>query len=202
MKKNSAPLYTAILIGGKSRRMGRPKHLICTDSKTWLERTVTLLTPIVDKIVVIGAGELPLSCAALPRLPDIAETGGPLAGILAAMRSAPQADWLVFACDMPAITAESVRWLLQQEKKAPAAWGVVPRLDAAKEFYEPLFALYKAPALALFEELLQQGKCRISLVAESPQIATPLVPPALHKAWNNINTPKELDIFITEQQDG
>ncbi len=200
MKKNTVPLYTAILIGGKSRRMGRPKHLICTASKTWLERTVTLLTPIVDKIVVIGAGELPPSCAALSRLSDITETDGPLAGILAAMRSAPQADWLVFACDMPAITIESVHWLLQERESS--VWGVVPRLDAAKEFYEPLFALYKAPALVLFEELLQQGQTKVNLVAKNSQIATPLVPPTLHKAWNNINTPKELDIFIAEQQDG
>ncbi len=198
--KNTPPLYAAILIGGKSRRMGRPKHLICTDSTTWLERTVALLESVCDSIVIIGAGALPPACTALPRVPDIEETDGPLAGILAAMRSAPQADWLVFACDMPAITAESVHWLLQAGEGLSS--GVVPRLDATQEFYEPLFALYKSSARMLFETLLQQGKTKIGLVADNPQIQTPLVPPALHKAWENINTPGELNSFLAEQKNG
>ncbi len=199
--KNTPPLYAAILIGGKSRRMGRPKHLICTDSTTWLERTVALLESVCDNIVIIGAGELPPACTALPRVPDIEETDGPLAGVLAAMRFAPEADWLVFACDMPAITAESVLWLVQEGKEG-TSWGVVPRLDAAQKFYEPLFALYKSPARTLFETLLQQGKTKIGLVADNPQIQTPLVPPALHRAWENINTPGELNSFLVEQENG
>ncbi len=192
-------MNAAILIGGKSRRMGRPKHLISTadSSFTWLERTITLLEPFSDKVVLVGAGEIPHSCSGFTRLPDIAGVRGPLAGILAAMRSAPDADWLIIACDMPAISAASVEWLLQG--KASSAWGVVPRIDITYGFYEPLFALYKSAALALFEELLQKGETKISLVATSPQIDTPQIPVCLRRAWENINTPDELHIFMTEK---
>ncbi len=194
--KEESPLYAAVLIGGKSQRMGRPKHLICTEAETWLERTVRILEPLVERIVLVGTGDLPPSCVSLYRLPDITAAEGPLAGVVAAMRYAPAADWLVIACDMPAITVDSIHWLLQS--RASSAWGVVPRLDAAKPFYEPLFALYKAAALTLFEALLRQGETKIGCIARAPEIATPLVPPALHNAWKNINTPKDLEIFIRD----
>lgn len=193
LSMSASPIYAAILIGGKSRRMGRPKHLLKTDSKTWLERTVHLLSSQVDRTVLVGEGELPFSSTSLPRLFDVDGIGGPLAGILAAMRSAPEADWLILACDMPAVTEASVHWLLGG--RSEHWWGRVPRLEKETKFCEPLFALYNAPARQLFEALLQQGKRKISLVADHPKIETPCVPDILRSSWQNINTPEELLVF-------
>jgi glutamate dehydrogenase (NADP+)/cyclic pyranopterin phosphate synthase/molybdopterin-guanine dinucleotide biosynthesis protein A len=195
------PLKAAILIGGRSRRMGRPKHLLSIDERTlratWLERTVKLVTPLVLETVLLGQGEVPSSCAHLRRISDVEGISGPLAGILAVMRSEPETDWLVLACDMPAVSTEALRWVLEQ--RSAENRGVVPRLSA-KNWYEPLFALYTHRALDLFETLYAGGDGRIGRVARHPEIANPIVPQILRGAWRNVNTPEELQLFYSERR--
>jgi len=70
-----------VLIGGSSRRMARPKHLLSLDGKLLLDRAVEALAPVVDEVVLLGAGELPASQAGRARLPDPPGTTGPLAGL-------------------------------------------------------------------------------------------------------------------------
>ena len=40
MPADNGPVWGCVLIGGRSRRMGRPKHLIEAGGCSWLERTV------------------------------------------------------------------------------------------------------------------------------------------------------------------
>lgn len=188
------PVWACVLIGGRSSRMGRPKHLIEMEKMpgfiTWLEHTVGLLQPLVGThIALSGSGLVPGSLAGLPRLPDIPETGGPLTGILAAMRWQPAVSWLLVACDMPDITAEAVNWLLAQRR--PGCWGTVPRLHE-DGYVEPLLAHYDYRCGQLFERLLASGSLRIGRVAREGKVETPLIPPSLRSSWHNINTPQEL----------
>jgi len=195
-------LKAAILIGGRSRRMGRPKHLLTVDERTlratWLEHTVEIVHPLVAETVLLGQGEVPSCCATLRRISDIEGISGPLAGILAAMRSEPETDWLVLACDMPAISTEAVRWVLEQGTVENR--GVVPRLSA-RNWYEPLFALYNYRSLELFEALYAAEGGRIGRVARHPEIANPIVPRELRVAWRNVNTPEELQLFYSERRE-
>ncbi|MCF8056638.1 MAG: molybdenum cofactor guanylyltransferase [Desulfocapsa sp.] len=189
-----APLRACLLIGGRSSRMGRPKHLIRGENGlTWLENTVKLLTPFTEQIVLSGAGEVPASLDFLMRLPDVPEVQGPLTGILAAMRWRPDACWLLLACDMPNITAEALEWLLATRR--PDSWGTVPRLRD-DGFLEPLLALYEPQAKEYFEKLCCSGSFRISMVARRSKIHTPVVPQSLSRAWSNINTPDELSLSL------
>jgi molybdopterin-guanine dinucleotide biosynthesis protein MobB len=188
------PVWACILIGGRSSRMGRPKHLIETqtsmDKRTWLEHTVGLLQPLIgDNIALSGAGLVPESLHHLPRLPDIPEASGPLTGILAAMRWQPWVSWLLIACDMPDISSGAVTWLLSQRR--PGSWGTVPRLHEDGHV-EPLLAHYDYRCGVLFERLLASGSLRIGQVARQGKIDSPLIPPLLRPSWRNINTPEEL----------
>jgi len=190
------PVWACVLIGGRSSRMGRPKHLIAKqeirDSATWLEHTVGLLQPLIgDHIVLSGGGLVPESLSCLPRLPDIPEVCGPLTGILAAMRWQPDVSWLLVACDMPDISSEAVSWLLSQRR--PGCWGTVPRLHE-DGYVEPLLAHYDYRCGPLFERLRASGSLRMSLIARQGGIESPLVPPALRSSWHNINTPEELAV--------
>ncbi len=183
-------LNACLLIGGRSSRMGRPKHLIKGDNGlTWIENSVALLTPFVDEIVLSGAGDIPSSLASLRRLPDVDGVEGPLTGILAAMRWNPDSCWLLIACDMPNISAAAVKWLLAT--RGGNSWGTVPRLHD-DGFVEPLLALYEPQARQYFEELCSSGVLRISMVARRSRISTPVVPKELARSWSNINTPDEL----------
>ncbi|AGF78689.1 molybdopterin-guanine dinucleotide biosynthesis protein A [Desulfocapsa sulfexigens DSM 10523] len=188
--QQEAPIRACLLIGGRSSRMGRPKHLITgVNGRTWVENTVDLLQPFTSKIVLSGRGEVPESLAALTRIPDVPGVQGPLTGILAAMRWRPDSCWLLLACDMPNITTESLEWLIAS--RSPDSFGTVPRLQE-NGFVEPLLALYEPQAKDYFEELCSSGVLRISMVARRAKIATPVIPPSLCGAWSNINTPDEL----------
>lgn len=184
------PIWGCILIGGRSSRMGRPKHLIEGENKTtWLERTTDILRPMVDGLVVSGAGLLPEKLDDMVRLADIPGVVGPLTGILAASRWQPMATWLLVACDMPHITPEAVHWLLSGRRAG--CWGRVPRL-AENRYCEPLFAWYDFRAAQLFEEQLFDGNLRIGGAASHSKIDNPVIPESLRPGWQNINTPDQL----------
>lgn len=184
------PIWACILIGGKSSRMGQPKHLIEDEHNlTWLERTTNILRPLVDGVVVSGSGLLPDKLTGIVRLADIPDVVGPLTGVLAAMRWQPLVTWMFVACDMPHITPEAIQWLLS--KRRSGCWGRVPRL-AGNKHCEPLLAWYDFRAAQLFEEQNYSGNMRIGGVASHLKIDNPIIPDALAYGWQNINTPEQL----------
>jgi len=190
IRQRKVPLRACILIGGRSSRMGRPKHLIKgRNGLTWIENSVSLLRPFTQDIVLSGAGDVPDVLSSLTRIPDVPDVQGPLTGILAAMRWHPDSCWLLLACDMPNISPEALEWLLSN--RTPDSWGTVPRLKE-DGFVEPLLAVYEPRAREYFEELRSSGCLRISMVARRSKIATPVVPEKLCQAWSNINTSEEL----------
>lgn len=189
-KQNSGVIRACLLIGGRSSRMGQPKHLIRgKNGQTWVEHTVDLLNPFVDEVVLSGKGDVPETVTHLTRIPDLPEVAGPLTGILSAMRWQPDSCWLLIACDMPNITKEALVWLLAS--RTPDSHGTVPRLHD-DGFVEPLLALYEPEARGYFEELAASQIFRISKVAKQIKILTPVVPEHIAESWRNINTPEQL----------
>ena len=182
-------LYACILIGGKSTRMGQPKHLLQEGGISWLEHTVTTISPFVDRVVLAGAGEIPEQLAHLKRLHDLPGLGGPLAGILAAFRWSPSASFIVLACDMPRVSAQAINWLLLQVKNGVKA--VFPCLQDSQQV-EPLFAYYGWQCKDLLEDLAKSGKWGLHGLKHKSGIFTPQLPRDLRQAWCNINTPSEL----------
>ena len=184
------PLWGCLLIGGKSSRMGQPKHLLpLADGRVWLERTVALLRRRVVGLTLVGAGQIPANLTAWPRLEDAVGGQGPLAGIIAAFRHQPEASWLVVACDMPLITERALDWLLAERR--PGDWAVMPRLSGNARS-QPLFSWYGPECRPLLEQRLAWGKMCLHELAAHPAIRSPLVPEALVGNWRNINTPDEL----------
>lgn len=189
-KNESFGIRACLLIGGKSSRMGHPKHLIKGENdQTWLEQTVELLTPFVDAIVLSGKGVVPANLSHLERVADLPHVQGPLTGILAAMRKYKDSCWLLIACDMPNISKDALEWLLATRSSKYS--GTVPRLQE-DGFVEPLLALYEKEAREYFEQLAKTGFFCISRVAVQPAIFTPVVPEHIAESWRNINTPEEL----------
>lgn len=183
-------VWACVLIGGRSSRMGRPKHLIREDNgTTWLERTTDILRPLVDGLVVSGAGLLPEKLSSITRLADVPGVAGPLTGVLAASRWQPMVTWLLVACDMPHISTEAVQWLLSGRKSG--CWGRVPSLGE-KDHREPLFAWYDFRAAHLFENQLYSGNLRIGGAAAHPKIENPVIPESIRYAWQNFNSPEQI----------
>jgi molybdopterin-guanine dinucleotide biosynthesis protein A len=202
VRPEEAPVWGCVLIGGRSRRMGAPKHLLRQDGQSWIERTTAILRRKVEQVVIAGAGDLPASLAQTLRVDDAPELAGPLAGILAAFRAYPQVSWLVAACDLPDMQEEALQWLLDCRRPGMAA--IMPEL-AGDGRIEPLLAYYDQSCRRLLEELAAGGHRRMSRLQAAAGVWTPRPPAHLQSSWRNVNTPEDLgDAFaaLSPHQEG
>ncbi len=184
------PVWGCVLIGGRSSRMGRPKHLLPgSDGRTWLEHAVERLRPFVAQCVISGGGVLPEPCRDLKRIADLEGVAGPLAGIGAALRHRAWTSLLVLACDMPDVSAPAISWLLEQRR--PGTVAVIP-INPLSYQSEPLFAWYDFRCLPLLDEMLAGGIRRINSLRGRPGVHQPRIPAALCAAWRNVNRAEDL----------
>jgi molybdopterin-guanine dinucleotide biosynthesis protein MobB len=181
-------LLAGILIGGNATRMGSPKQLLTFRGQTLVEGVRSALEPHVDQIVLLGAGDCPQAVADAPRLPDVAAVRGPLAGMLAALRWAPRAAWIVAACDLPLANPDAVAWLKAQRQ--PGRWAILPQVS--ERGIEPLLALYEPQARPLLEDVVARGRAGPRLISHHHAVVSPSPPSELTGAWFNVNTPQDL----------
>ena len=184
------PVMGAILIGGRSSRMGYPKHLIkAGDGRSWLEHMTAVLSPFVSEVILSGRGDIPQSLTHLKRVADLAGVEGPMTGLAAVMRDQPFASWLILACDMPQISQQAIRWLLGQRQVKSLA--VLPKnLESGR--IEPLFSWYDYRCRPLVDSYLDKGGRKISELWKNRLVSTPIIPDHLSGCWRNVNRPEEL----------
>ncbi len=182
------PLLAGILVGGRSRRMGFPKQMIEIEGAPMAVRIAVGLEQVADDVVLLGGGEAPASLGGRTRLPDARDSGGPMAGLLSALRWAPCAAWIIASCDLPRVNASAIRWLAGQRR--PGRWAVMPTLEGRAE---PLLATYEPQALALLEELNWSGARAPWRASRHEKVATPQPPAGLVDSWLDADTPAELE---------
>lgn len=183
------PVHALVLAGGESRRMGRDKAHLEHGGKPQLERAVELLAPLVDKVWVSVRQDQPADELRdrYPQVVDRDADSGPVAGILAALETHPDVDWLVVACDLPNLDTETVGTLL---------YGATdPRFTAFASSHnglpEPLCALYRAGSAPLIRGFVDEGVLcpRKILIRSEAELLEQPHPSAL----DNVNTPEDLD---------
>jgi molybdopterin-guanine dinucleotide biosynthesis protein A len=116
-------LEGAILAGGKSRRMGKDKLLLPFGSTTVLGTVRRAIEPLVQRLRIVGR-EPSAAFAPLPSQPDLYPRLGPLSGIHAALATAEFDRVLIVACDLPFVTTEFLRGLV--ERLSPELDAVIP----------------------------------------------------------------------------
>lgn len=108
----SAPqsIIGAILVGGRSARMGAPKHnLTMPDGRPMLDCVHHALAAVCARVVTLGDTLVRPDLTAIPdRRPGL----GPLAGIEALLNSGLADQYLIAPCDVPMLTAATCRVLL------------------------------------------------------------------------------------------
>jgi len=188
------PIHGGILVGGGSRRMGRPKQLLRHRGLTFVERVDAALGERIADRVLLGSGSVPNTLAGLDWIPDPPGVTGPIAGLLAALRWAPGQTWVVAACDQPLITPEALDWLIGQRR--PGRWAVLPRLPWRP--VEPFLAVYEPQALPLLERLAREPNPAPRRLADHPKVATPEPPGEMADAWRSVNDPEQYDALGKE----
>ena len=180
-------IRAGILIGGASRRMGRPKQTLRFEGRSLLHRVIDTLAPEVDEVVLLGGGQLPPEAEGLRRLEDWAPWRGPLAGVAAALHDEAGAAWLITAVDMPCLSVAALEWLLAQRREG--VLGVLPR---TLRRLEPFPSIWESGALRLLEELAARESDAPRDLIDHPRVTHPTIPEDLREAWTNVNRPSDL----------
>ncbi len=178
-------IHAGILIGGKSTRMGRPKHLIPWNGTNLPGHLIKQCESIDLPISLLGNNRIPNSDN-LTYIPDVDDCEGPLAGMLSAMRWNPNVAWLFLACDMPYFDSEAMRWLLSHRE--PGVWAIIPTEPIGNN---PLGALYEPQFKSILENQFLSNDYCIKHCLTHPKVKHIQIPENLNQAWKNCNTPDE-----------
>jgi molybdopterin-guanine dinucleotide biosynthesis protein A len=141
-----------ILAGGKSKRMGENKALVPLLGKPLIRYSIDLAVKFTADIL-ISANNRDLDHFGFPVIRDVVDVKAPLAGIHAGLL-ASATDWnLVLTCDMPNVSVELIRLLLNSLDDSLRM--VVPCHD---EFLEPLCGFYHKRIIPVMESNMKAGK--------------------------------------------
>jgi molybdopterin-guanine dinucleotide biosynthesis protein A len=151
----------AVLAGGASRRLGSDKALVEVEGRTLIERASEVLDVVFTETLVIAPARAAYAALDVVVTPDLRPALGPLGGLHTALVRAAGRSVFLLACDMPRVTTDVVRWLIDGDSTAEARrsasepWVRVPR-DAAG--LQPLCGLYSGACLAPVEDALEAGR--------------------------------------------
>lgn len=172
----------ALLAGGSGSRLGQDsKPAALLGGRPLAAYPAAALAGVCERVAVVCKRE-----TVLPDLPGIErweepdEPRHPLTGIVHALTTAG-GPVLVCASDMPFVTADACRSLLQAAGSAPAV------VATAAGVLQPTFGLYAPAALARFREA--PADAPLTRTVESLDPARVALPPALVRS---VNTPQDL----------
>jgi molybdopterin-guanine dinucleotide biosynthesis protein A len=141
--------------------MGQDKGSLIYHGVDQRSHCAELLRPFCDDVFVsLREEQKTLLPATLKPIFDQLKSG-PAGGLLAAYEKHPNSAWLVLACDMPFVTSDAVKALIQHRNASCAA--TVYTLSEV----EPLFAIWEPQALAHLNNEVLQGKSSPRRVLES-----------------------------------
>ena len=190
----SNPLYGLVLAGGKSRRMGRDKALLLRAGQSQLSYVASLLEGAAERVFVSARRDQQddPERGQFATIVDRYEGIGPIAGILSAMDEHPGADWLVVACDLPNIDAETLDYLVEHRGAEP----FTAYRSSHDGLPEPLCAIYAAGSDAVLRRFVDDGiYCPRKMLINSDTLLLEQPNPA---ALDNVNTPDDLAASVLE----
>jgi len=192
----SGGLSGIVLVGGRSRRMGRDKATLEVGGRTLVQRAVDALVAAgVTEVVLVGAPDraVPEVTSSVPVLEahDSTEHDGPLQGIVAGLECVRGEVAVVVGCDMPFLRPELLALLARRAAEARR-----PVLPLHGRLPEGLCSAWPRSALGALRARLEAGERAVATTAE--RLGALLLAPAEYAAadpegtsFTNVNTPEE-----------
>ena len=179
-----------MLAGGRSSRMGRDKALLPYRGGALVESVARAVALAAGSAVLVGS---PSRHGGLgfPVLPDIYPGEGPLGGILTVLEHADashrRTDWnLIVACDMPELTAEFLRGLLDRAERLDVD-VLAPRGPSG--VLEPLCAVYHRRSRQALDAAFAGGVRKVTAAFDGLRVVAWSAPEYL--PFQNVNTPED-----------
>ncbi len=129
-------------------------------------------------------------------LVDTFENLGPIGGILTALHFKPDAAWLVVACDLPFLSRDALRALVEARDASKLATAYQ---NPDNQMPEPLIAIYEPQSkLGLLDSVKNGQNCpRKFLLNSDCHFILPETPDVIA----NINTPEEYRAALSKLGD-
>ena len=195
-------LYGLVLAGGHSSRMQRDKAALNYHGSPQLQRAFEQLQAVTTRAFVsvrADQAEDPLR-RGLPQIVDQIAAAGPIAGIHAAQQTHPEVAWLVLACDLPFLDADTLHALLRERDPKRVATAYRSAHDGLPE---PLCAIYEPRSIAALRAHIAAGGTHGKPACPRKfllQHAAKLVALPHAAALDNINTVAEYSAAMTTLQ--
>jgi molybdenum cofactor guanylyltransferase len=189
-------ISAAVLIGGRSRRMGMPKALLrlADNDPTLIERTAATLHQVAAEVVLVGTPSwlLPDSLAEWPLVADHGTSAAD--GVVTALESAKRRFCIVVACDMPFLDSRLLR-----EMASAAVREGRGMVAADARGWHPLHAVWDRERLPELRAAVDRDQRSLGALARLTGMATiDLDAPGRtdRERWSafNVNTPEDLEV--------
>ncbi len=151
----------AILAGGESKRFGKDKLSLLFEGKTFLENLVGKLKEFSDDIIIIGR-EYP----GFPYCKDAYDTRASIVGIYTALECAKNDYVFVVAGDLPLLSKELVRFLIEN---ISSEYDII--VPMVRGYYEPLVAIYSKRIKELIRRRIVSGNFKVSDIFKEGRIS-------------------------------
>ena len=178
-----------VLAGGKSERMGFDKGTVNWFGKEQRYFLTDLLKPLCKEVYISCREDQRDSITnGNPVLTDTFTGLGPYGAILSAFREQPDSAWLVIACDLPLLDADTLEYLVANRDTSKIATAYQ---SPDNEFPEPLIAIWEPKSYPQLLSFLSLGySCpRKVLINSDIKLLQAKNPEAL----SNVNTPEDLE---------
>ena len=185
-----------VLAGGRSSRMGTDKALLPFGDGNLLQLAVRKARELTPQAVIVGRRDLYAEYGEV--IEDKFPGCGPLGGIQAALCTTRSDANLILSVDMPLVTVDFLRWLLQIAGQDEAQ-ATVP-LAAGR--LQPLCAVYRRGVLEAVESQLHEGNYKVDRIL-SRLTTRRICEEELHAAgftpeiFCNLNTPAEYNAITS-----
>jgi molybdopterin-guanine dinucleotide biosynthesis protein A len=154
MKPTETKIKGLVLTGGYSRRMGKDKADLVFHTEAQYKHLFTLLSRFCKEVYISCRQAQTERFNEVPLIIDKYPWQSPLNGIISALSTQPEKAWLVVACDMPFVGADTIEYLLSNRDTEKIATVFQSPSD---NLPEPLCAIWESAALAIIQENIKQN---------------------------------------------
>jgi len=192
-----ADVTLAVLAGGESSRMGRPKASLQIDGKPILAYLLERLNwPGATMLVTAPGRERPPGCEKFDyEVSDPTLSQGPLRGVLTALEYVKSPLLAVATVDMPGVGNTQLDWLVERVSSSQLRGAFCSRFSDGAWHIEPFPIVLRQEATGTVHECLFTEKSMRGLSGYSGVAVIP-APAWDPSVWTNLNTPADLETFL------
>ncbi len=167
--------------------MGQDKGFLLYKNKPFVNHSIDALLPLTQEIFIVSDHKK-YDSLGYKRIEDVIKDAGPLSGIVSGLRVANNRYCLVVSCDVPLLTTQVLRLLIDAITKEETVIMLKTQTHQM-----PLLALYPVSCLPVLEKSLFSGNRKVKIALKNCKVKYVMVDSCFEKNIQNINTPEEFE---------